>query len=317
MEGVGLYQRAGENLAHVVVAALQRGLMEIHLQWGVEQHRIAIHLIDILLQPTDFMGPVFGDDEQRLRSHLLHVVDPLFIEPGRDMLHGIEAEAVALGLLHHPARPVFDLLRHRPVAVIDIGAHQIVKVTQLFVNLIGPAVAGVIVNNFEYAIFIGIFDMVDAAKALVVPDKLRIFSLTGGEGVARPGLARDLFVIDLVAIVCVYPINTDCLFFIGTHLMVHHDVEQDGDAVLFQRADSRQQLGFIAVFGGNGTFLIKLAQVEEIVGVIPDRVSSRRRFISGGQPDHVNANIIKTSRTLSHFRPEFTAIRIVPVKALQ
>ena len=40
------------------------------------------------------------------------------------------------------------------------------------INLIVPAFAGVVVNNFKYAIFIRVFDMADTAKTFEIPDKL-------------------------------------------------------------------------------------------------------------------------------------------------
>ena len=58
------------------------------------------------------------------------------------------------------------------VTEIDIFAHEIIEVAHFIVDLIVPAIAGVVINNFEYAIFIGIFDMVDTAKTFIVPDKL-------------------------------------------------------------------------------------------------------------------------------------------------
>lgn len=42
----------------------------------------------------------------------------------------------------------------------------------------------------------------------------------------------------------------------------------------FQRIDSRQQLRLITIFGGNGAFLIELAEIEQIVRVIADGIAA-------------------------------------------
>lgn len=52
--------------------------------------------------------------------------------------------------------------------------------------------------------------------------------------------------------------------------MVDHHIQQHGDIVLLQGVDRRQQLRFVAIFGGDRPFLIKLAEVKEIVGIIAD-----------------------------------------------
>ena len=88
------------------------------------------------------------------------------------MLDGVQTKTVAARLFHDPAGPVFDLLGHGVIAKVDIFAHQVVEVAHLIINLIVPAFAGVVVDDFKDAIFIGVFNVVDAAEAFVVPDKL-------------------------------------------------------------------------------------------------------------------------------------------------
>jgi hypothetical protein len=87
------------------------------------------------------------------------------------MFYGIQTKTVALGLFHDPAGPVFDLFGHGVIAKVDIFAHQIIEVTHLIINLIVPAFAGVVVDDFKDAVFIGVFNMVDAAEAFKIPDK--------------------------------------------------------------------------------------------------------------------------------------------------
>ncbi|MNS86626.1 hypothetical protein D3C72_1205360 [compost metagenome] len=233
MERVGFNQRAGEDLAHVIVAALAGRFVEFHLQRGVEQHGFALHLIDIVLQFVDFVGPVFGHDKQRFGGHFLDVFDPLFIEPGRNVLHRVETKTVALGLLHHPARPVFYLFRHGVIAEIDVFAHQIIEIPHLIIDLIVPAFAGVIIDDLKDAVLVGVFDMVDTAEAFVVPDKLGILPGANGEGVAGPGFAFDDLIVNLGAILLVHTLHADWLFLIRAHFVVHHHVQQHRDLIAF------------------------------------------------------------------------------------
>ena len=218
------------------------------------------------------MGPVFRHDKQRLVGDLLDVLNPLFVEPGGNMLDGVQAKAVATRLFHDPAGPVFDLLGDGVIAKVDIFAHQIIEVTHLIINLIVPAFAGVVVDDFKNAVFIRVFNVVDAAEAFVVPDKLGILPGAGREGVAGPGFALDDLIVDLRAILLVHALNADGLFFIGTHFVVHHHVQQHGNVVALEGVDGFQQLRFVTVFRGDTAFLVKLAQIEQVIGVIADRI---------------------------------------------
>ena len=149
------------------------------------------------------------------------------------MLDGIEAKTVALGLLHHPACPVFNLLGDGVVTKINIFAHQIIKVAEFVIHLIVPAFSGVIIDDFENAVFGGVFDMVDAAEAFEVPDKLRVLTRAGREGVAGPGLTFDNLIVNLRAIIGVYALDANVFFLIGPHFVVDHHVQQYRNVVVF------------------------------------------------------------------------------------
>ena len=232
MKGIDLHQRIGENLAHVIIATLAGRFVKLHLQRGIKQHGFPLDLVNIGLQFIDIMGPVFRDDKQRPGCHLLDVLDPLFIEPCRDMFDGIQAKTIAMGLIHHPACPVFELFSHGMIAKIDIFAHQIVKVAQFVIDLIVPAFAGIIIHDFKNAVLGGIFNMIDAAKAFVVPNELRVLTRTGREGVPRPGLAFDNLIVNLRAVIGVYALNLNVFFLVGPHFVVDHHIQQYRDIVV-------------------------------------------------------------------------------------
>lgn len=136
--------------------------MEFHLQGGIEQHRLSIDLVNIGLQFIHFVGPVFRHDKQRLRCNFLNVLNPLLIKPGGNVFDGVQTKTVTASLFHDPAGPVFDLLSDSMVAKINVFAHQIIKITHLIINLVVPAFTGVVVDDFKNAVFIGVFNMVDA-----------------------------------------------------------------------------------------------------------------------------------------------------------
>ena len=119
------------------------------------------------------------------------------------------------------------------IAKIDVFAHQIIKITQLIINLIVPAFAGVVVHDFKNAVFGWVFDMVNTAEAFKVPNELRVLARAGREGVARPAFAFDDLIVYLRAVLGVNPLDTNILFLICAHLVVNHHVEQYGNIIVF------------------------------------------------------------------------------------
>lgn len=169
------------------------------------------------------------------------------------MLDGIRAKAVAMGLIHHPARPVFEFLGDGVITKVDVLAHQIIKITQLIINLIVPAFAGVIVNDFKNTVFGWVLDMVNAAEAFKIPNELRVLACAGRESVARPAFAFDNLIVYLRAILGVNPLDADLFFLICAHFVIDHYIQQDGNIIVLKRVYRCQQLILIAVFGGDGS----------------------------------------------------------------
>ncbi|MNF06604.1 hypothetical protein D3C80_2065910 [compost metagenome] len=75
--------------------------------------------------------------------------------------------------------------------------------------------------------------MINAAKAFEIPDKLRILSTSDREGVAGPGFAFDDFIVDLGPVLLINALHTDGLFFVRTHFVVHHHVQQYRNVMTF------------------------------------------------------------------------------------
>lgn len=142
------------------------------------------------------------------------------------MFYRVQAKAVTVGLFHDPTSPIFNLFRNRVIAKIDIFPHQIVEITQLIINLIVPAIAGIVIDDLKNAVFVGILDVINAAETVIVPNKVGILARAGREGVARPAFAFNDVVIDLRAVILIHALNADTFFFVCAHFVVHDDVEQ-------------------------------------------------------------------------------------------
>ncbi|EHC38506.1 hypothetical protein SeGA_1600, partial [Salmonella enterica subsp. enterica serovar Gaminara str. A4-567] len=62
------------------------------------------------------------------------------------------------------------------IAKIDIFTHQIVEITHLIINLIVPAIAGIVIDDLKNAVFVGILDVINAAETVIVPNKVGILA---------------------------------------------------------------------------------------------------------------------------------------------
>lgn len=72
--------------------------------------------------------------------------------------------------------------------------------------------------------------------------------------------------------------------FIGTAAVVEDDIDDDADAVLLEGSAGVEELFPRTVFGGHGVFLIKLAEVEEIINIIAGAGSAACALAGGGEP---------------------------------
>lgn len=123
------------------------------------------------------------------------------------MLHCIKTKTVAVGLFYYPLRPECNLFGYRVIAEIDIVAHQEVIVAIFTVDLVVPAVAGIIIDDFKNAIFVRVFSMIYAAKTVEIPDKGGVLTRTAWKSLAGPGLIFNTLFINMVTIVRVNAVN--------------------------------------------------------------------------------------------------------------
>lgn len=118
--------------------------------------------------------------------------------------------------------------------------NMIVEITQLIINLIVPAIAGIVIDDLKNAVFVGILDVINAAETVIVPNKVGILARAGREGVARPAFAFNDVVIDLRAVILIHALNANTFFFVCAHFVVHDDVEQHRNIIFFERVYRRQ-----------------------------------------------------------------------------
>ncbi len=202
------------------------------------------------------------------------------------------------------------------IAEIDIGAHQIVKVAELIIDLFIPAFAGVIVDDFKHTVFRRVLDVVNAAKTFVVPDKLRILSGAHREGVARPCLALNDLLVNLRTILLIDALNAQSLFSSAPILWLTTTSSSTAILCSFRALIAASNCALSPYLVATDP-LIKLAEVKEIVGIIADGVTARGAFVGGWQPDHIDADFIQAGRQRFDLRPQLAAGGVVPVKTLQ
>lgn len=133
-----------------------------------------------------------------------------------------------------------NLFRNRVIAKIAIFAHQIVEITHLIIDLIVPSIAGIVVEDLNNTVFVGIFDVINAAETVVVPNKVGILTRAGREGVACSAFAFNDIVIDLRAVILTYALNANTFFFVRAHFVVHDYIEQHRNVIFFERVDRRR-----------------------------------------------------------------------------
>ncbi len=84
------------------------------------------------------------------------------------MFYRVRAKAVTVGLFHDPTSPIFNLLRNRVIAKNRYFHPSEVEITHLIINLIVPAIAGIVIDDSKCRL-VGILDMINAAETVIVP----------------------------------------------------------------------------------------------------------------------------------------------------
>ncbi|MNV39974.1 hypothetical protein D3C71_1315730 [compost metagenome] len=317
MVGMHRHERSVEDSPHVEIAAGLRRLMETVVERHVEHGQLVIDEIEVALQRSHVRVPVFGNHEQVLLDGLAHMADPIPEEPGGNVLCRIEPETVDTNLLGQPSPPIFQFLIDGLVAKLDIGAHQVVEIAKLVVDLVIPFAFAIFVDEPEDTAFVRIFDAVDTAEALLIPDEFRVRAAAPGKVEACMSERLELLFLDLGAVVGIDPPDTDSLFLVGAHLVIEYHVVDHTDAVFVQDPACMFERSLVAIFGRDRSFLIEFTEIEQVVGVVTNRKSPGRTLVGWGQPDIRDADCRQTFRLLHDFFPKSASVLRVPVEELQ
>ena len=194
-------QRTIEDSAHVEIAALLGSVMEAVVKGDIEEHQLLVDQIEIAFQRVYIGVPVFRDNEEVGINRVAHMAYPVAEEPCRNVFGRIQTETIHLYLFGKPPAPIFQFLVDSPVSEFDIRAHEIIEVAVFLVDLLIPFAVAIFVDETENAVLIRLFDVVDAAEALQVPDEFGMRAVSAGKGEARIGVRLEILVLYIGAVI--------------------------------------------------------------------------------------------------------------------
>ena len=84
-----------------------------------------------------------------------------------------------------------------------------------------------------------------------------------------------------------------------------------------QRSGGMFERRLVAVFGGHAAFLVKFAEIEQIVCIVADGVAAGSALVGRRQPQVGNAQFGQVRGALGGLLPQFAAVGVVPVEELQ
>src|SRR5690606_29112820 len=126
----------------------------------------ALGVGQIRLQLADVAAPVLADAEDLASAEVrAQVVEPVAEEARRDVLDGVEAEAVDARDVDVPAAPREQVLADLGVIEVDVAAHQVVEVAVLERDLAAERLADLAE------------DLVDARLARVGAERVEVLGV--------------------------------------------------------------------------------------------------------------------------------------------
>jgi len=196
------------------------------------------------------------------------------------VLEGIQAQAVDAGGLHVPAPPAVHLGADGGVADVNVGAHEVVVVAELVVDVLVP----LLTLEEPDALLVASLVPVGAVETGPVPGEVRVGAGAPREGVAGPG--RDLLGLTdgARAVVGVDRRGAHDLGGVPAHAVVEDDVRHDADAGGVQGLDGGEVVLLGAVLSGDGALLVELAQVIGVVDAVADVLHASLALVGGRQP---------------------------------
>ena len=273
------HEGALEEAGQVDVAVGGGGGVQVEVEGDVEQAHEG-HGLQVALQLGDVAGPVLAHGRQGAAGGAAQLRQPAGEEVGADVLEGVQAQAVDAGGLHVPAPPAVHLGADGGVDDVDVGAHEVVVVAELVVDVLVPLLA---LEEPDPLLVAGLVP-VGAVEAGPVPGEVRVGAGAPREGVAGPG--GDLLGLTdgARAVVGVDGRGAHDLGGVPAHAVVEDDVRHDADAGRVQGLDGGEVVLLGAVLGGDGALLVELAQVVGVVDAVADVLHAGLSLVGGRQP---------------------------------
>src|SRR5689334_15547396 len=110
---------------------------------------------------------------------------------------------------------------------------------------------------------------------------------------ARVGHRLEGMLLDLVSIVRIDATDLYPLGLVGPHLMIENHVMDHAQTGVAQRGTGPLERHAISIFCGDGAFLIKFTQIENIIAVIADREATGSALPGRWQPNVGYAHVSK------------------------
>jgi hypothetical protein len=99
------------------------------------------------LNARQVAGPDFAYHEHIFRSVgalaicVVDALDPVFGEIEAEVLHSVQSESIHANIVDHPLTPPRCIFTDIEIRIVNIGAHEVIVVAVLLVNVLSPAFA--------------------------------------------------------------------------------------------------------------------------------------------------------------------------------
>ena len=186
--GAVRHEGASLQASHVVGRPVAARVVEFVVEGHREHRHPTAHAVDIPAQGLELGSPVLAHHEQVLPRVLLHGVEPLRKEPGRDVLDRVQAEAVHSRGVEVPLAPLRDLAAHLLALEVEVAAHEEGEVAPLQRHLV---VEGLSLEEIDGVLLAGLSGVVvHGVEMARMPLEAGVLAPPAGE--MEVGVGKDL-----------------------------------------------------------------------------------------------------------------------------
>jgi len=147
-----LDERTVKNGSHIKRRAFLTCTLKVKMQGHIKQMNVSI-VVQVDIDIIQVLLPVLAHTKEiGLVKLATNVRKQVCDEAGRDVLHGVDAEAVNIELFNTPLGPALGLGDDIRMVVVNVIAHEIVKVAVFSVHVLGKAL--VLALDLEHRLWI-------------------------------------------------------------------------------------------------------------------------------------------------------------------